>query len=132
MSTTHQDFCEGGCGRLLMTDHPHNLCPECEIRLEGQWAREAAWRNAPLGLRVFIKFLQTVMWIAGFVCTGLALVLLEPVYYNAIRHPWITGICFVAGIISLFAYLETKDWTKRVQSSAKPFVSWYSDKSSEV
>ena len=123
MSATHPDFC-GGCNKPIMTDHPFNLCPDCDLRLEKQLARERAWERAPLSKRIAIRMLQGSAIVLGFACGSLLLWVLEPSFYRLVNHLWplLTLIGTFAG--GYFSCQKAKEWKRKITES-EPVVSWY-------
>ena len=87
MSATRPDFCDG-CHKPIVTSHPFNLCPDCDLRRETQRARERAWKRTPLSKRAAVRVLEAAAILCGFICCSLALWILEPSFNRLVTHLW--------------------------------------------
>jgi hypothetical protein len=124
MSRSQPDFCGGGCRQLIMTGHPLNLCPDCDLRLQKQIAKDRAWNRTPLLRRVAIRLLQVGTLVCAFVFGSLAIWVVEPSIHRLLNHLWplLTLVATFAG--SYFSYQKAKAWECKITDSEPP-VSWY-------
>jgi hypothetical protein len=128
MSALHQGFCSS-CNKLIATDHPLNLCPECDIRLKTQSAKEGAWKQTPVLRRVAVRLLQGAALALGFVCLALVVWFLEPSYYRIADHP-LAFCLLIAGAIAAYAsYERARRLRRKIDASAETVVGWYTKRS---
>jgi hypothetical protein len=124
MSVLREGFCDG-CNKLIATDHPLGLCPECDIRLNTQSAKESAWKRTPLSGRATVRLLQTATFVLGFVCLSLLLWVLKPSYYRIVRHPLAFCLLIGAAIAAYSSYMKARKLKRDIDASADAVVGWY-------
>ena len=126
MNALHPDFC-GGCNKLIATDHPHGLCPECDLREQRQMAKARAWKRTPFLRRAAIRALQVSTAILALIFGSLAVWVLEPSFDRLLTHLWplLTLVATFAG--AYFSYQKAKAWERKITDS-EPVVSWYTAK----
>ena len=119
-----QGFCSG-CNKLIVTDHPLGLCPDCDIRLRTQSAKESAWEQAPFSRRATIRLLQGATFALGFVCLSLIVWVLKPSYYRIAEHPLAFCVLLGTGIAGYLSYERARKLTRKINASAEAATSWY-------
>lgn len=119
----YPDLCDG-CRKPIATDHPFNLCPDCDLRRETQAANERAWSRAPLSKRAAVRLLEGAAVLCGFIFGSLAVWILEPSFDRLVNHLWpllVLGGSFAA---CYFSYWKAKEQRKGIADS-EPIVTWY-------
>jgi hypothetical protein len=118
----------GGCNKPILTDHPLNLCPECDLRLQTQLAKTRAWKQTPLKNRILIRLLEVIAVVVGIIFGSLALWVLKPSFHRLMSHLWplLTLIGTLYGFY--LSYDKAQKWKNKITAS-EPVVTWYKRRS---
>jgi hypothetical protein len=121
------DLCDG-CRNPILTDHPLNLCPDCDLRLQTRLAKERAWKQTPLQNRILIRLLEVSAGVFGIIFGSLALWVLEPAFHRLMNHLW--PLLTLVGTLSAcyFSYEKAQKWKNKITAS-EPVVTWYKRRS---
>ncbi len=102
-----------------------NLCPECDIRLKTQWAKESAWKHAASPRRIAVRALQGIAIALGFACGSILIWTLEPAYKRLLENLWMLGLLIGAALGAYLSYEKASDLKRQVEKTADPVVGWY-------
>ena len=116
---------------MIATKHPWNLCPECDVRMRTQAAKDAAWERVSLLSKTIYRLLQASAILLGLLCTSFAVWILEPSYYRILKHPWSLAVLVAAGVGFYFSYRLHKDFRSAIEEKSGPVISWYDTESND-
>ena len=95
MSAKYPDFCSGGCGKLITTSHPFNLCPECYVR----WREHERTKEHRNRLTAREKsFLVLGFSLAIIICASVGFILFKAVF-------WLAAVPYIGKLLAFIAIL---------------------------